>query len=141
MGKIRDKYFHSLIPDYYLGIGENGNFGVKMQTSNIPEAMPFDDIKVTMSITELYQGGFDLYFEFFKVNNDGPDEKLAYGEHKAAWSVSDEQGNVKQIPLHDKIMNHLKKGHRRADNSVRRLILAPNLLYFSRFVKRAGYLG
>ena len=110
MGKLRDKYFQKLIPEYYLGIGERGEIRCKdSKIQHLREAMPFDDIKVTMSISELYEGGFDLYFEFFKVNEDGPDEKLAYGEHKAVWSVSDEKGNVKQIPLPEKVLEHLKK--------------------------------
>ena len=110
MGKIRDKYFQNLIPEYYLGIGENGELRCKdSKIQHLREAMPFDDIRVTMSISELYEGGFDLYFEFFKVVENGQDEKLAYGEHKAVWSVSDESGNVKQIPLPEKVLEHLKK--------------------------------
>ncbi|SMF18082.1 type I polyketide synthase [Pseudobacteriovorax antillogorgiicola] len=110
MGKIRDHYFQKMMPEYYIGIGENGEFRCKdSKIQHLREAMPFDDIRVTMSLAELYEGGLDLYFEFFKVNTDGPDEKLAYGEHKIVWSQSDLEGNVKQIPLPEKVMERLKK--------------------------------
>ncbi len=110
MGKTRDHYLQSIIPEYFQGVGEQGEFRCKDCTiKHLREAMPFDEIRVSMSLSELYDGGLGLYFEFYKVNPIGPDEKLAFGEHKAIWCNSDKKGNVTQMPLPEKLMKTLNK--------------------------------
>jgi enediyne polyketide synthase len=56
MGKLRDSYFHGLAPHLYRGIGEAGELTcVNSRIQHLREAMPFDDILVTMGVKALHQ--------------------------------------------------------------------------------------
>lgn len=108
MGKLRDEYFQSLVPQLYRGIGEEGELTcVKSRIQHLREAMPFDQIRVTMAVSNIHTQGLDLRFEFFKVNPHGAPEKLATGEHSVIWAKNDLSGNKIAIELPPQIVETL----------------------------------
>ncbi|MFW7378809.1 MAG: SDR family NAD(P)-dependent oxidoreductase [Oligoflexus sp.] len=109
MGKTRDFFFQKLMPSRFMGVGEQGEFRcTDCKIQHLREAMPFDDIKVRMSLSSLHEEGMDLYFEFYKVNENGNDEKLAYGDHRIVWTKA-EQGKVQSVPLPEELMACLEE--------------------------------
>ncbi|WP_176736815.1 type I polyketide synthase [Oligoflexus tunisiensis] len=108
MGKLRDTYFHGLAPHLYRGIGEAGELTcVKSRIQHLREAMPFDDILVTMGIKAVYQNGVDLQFEFHKVTPQGQTEKLATADHRAIWTRPGADGEKVACELPPDIMGAL----------------------------------
>jgi len=108
MGKIRDHFFHDLAPELYRGIGENGELiCVKSRIQHLREAMPFDDILVTMGLKALHRHGADLYFEYYKITVDGHSEKLAIADHQALWTKRGADGEKLTANWPDSILNAL----------------------------------
>lgn len=100
MGKLRDEYFHSLAPGLFRGIGELGEMTcVNARIQHLREAMPFDDIYVTMGLRRLSACGAELSFEFFKVDTNGQREKLAVGSHEFIWTVASSNGERVAAPI------------------------------------------
>ncbi|MBI3601474.1 MAG: SDR family NAD(P)-dependent oxidoreductase [Candidatus Omnitrophica bacterium] len=86
LGKTRDLYFQGIVPEYFRGIGKEGEFlTLDCNIDHLQEAMPFDEIIVRMYLEVLYEKGFDLFFEFFRVNQEGEQIKLAFGRQKIVW--------------------------------------------------------
>jgi enediyne polyketide synthase len=105
MGKLRDSYFHGLAPHLYRGIGEAGELTcVNSRIQHLREAMPFDDILVTMGVKALHQHGVDLQFEFHKVTPDGHTEKLATADHQTIWTRTGDKGEKVASELPKEIM-------------------------------------
>ncbi len=66
LGKTRDLYFQKIAPNYFKGIGEEGEFlALNCDIDHLQEAMPFDLIVVRMYIDSVYENGFDLFFRIF----------------------------------------------------------------------------
>lgn len=108
MGKLRDAYFHGLAPHLYRGIGEAGELTcVKSRIQHLREAMPFDDILVTMGIKAVHQNGVDLQFEFHKVTPEGHTEKLATADHQTIWTRAGENGEKVACEMPKEIMGAL----------------------------------
>lgn len=108
MGKLRDEFFYSLAPGLYRGIGEFGELTcVKSRIQHLREAMPFDDIYVTMGMTGLSTNAVDLHFEFFKVDGNGQREKLAVATHNVIWTIAGENGDRVSAPLPPAIFQKL----------------------------------
>jgi enediyne polyketide synthase len=108
MGKLRDSYFHGLAPHLYRGIGEAGELTcVKSRIQHLREAMPFDDILVTMGIKAVHQNGVDLQFEFHKVTPDGHTEKLATADHQTIWTRPGADGEKVACELPQEILSAL----------------------------------
>jgi enediyne polyketide synthase len=108
MGKLRDAYFHGLAPHLYRGIGEAGELTcVKSRIQHLREAMPFDDILVTMGIKAVHQNGVDLQFEFHKVTPEGHTEKLATADHHAIWTRPGADGEKVACEMPAEIMSVL----------------------------------
>jgi len=108
MGKLRDSYFHGLAPHLYRGIGEAGELTcVSSRIQHLREAMPFDDILVTMGIKAVHQHGVDLQFEFHKVTPDGHTEKLATANHQTIWTRPAANGEKVACELPKEILGAL----------------------------------
>ena len=85
-GHLRDRYLFNLSPEKYRKMDRQGQFAcVHSSIKHLREAMPFDRVSVTMKLIRVYECGMDLYFEYFKIDNYGRKDKLAYGIHKLAW--------------------------------------------------------
>jgi enediyne polyketide synthase len=108
MGKLRDAHFHGLAPHLYRGIGEAGELTcVKSRIQHLREAMPFDDILVTMGIKAVHQNGVDLQFEFHKVTPEGHTEKLATADHQTIWTRPGADGEKEACELPKEILGAL----------------------------------
>ena len=109
MGALRDRYFYDLIPDAFRGIGQAGELTcVKARIQHLREAMPFDDVQVTMGLNAIHENGMELTFEFFKVNKqDGSKEKLAFGTHHIVWTQTDAAGDKVSAKLPEELLTNL----------------------------------
>ena len=86
LGKTRDLYFQSIVPEYFKGVGDRGEFlALNCDIEHLQEAMPFDKILVRMYLETIYDKGFDLFFEFFRVDKARKEIKLAYGKQSVVW--------------------------------------------------------
>jgi acyl-CoA thioesterase FadM len=94
MGILCDRYFHSVMPAYYSGIGKNGELiCLHSSIDHLREAMPFDTVIVQMFIDKVYEHGAELYFEFYLLDNKKIDKKLAVARHKVClvkWDTNSE---------------------------------------------------
>lgn len=110
MGTLRDRYFHELMPEAFRGIGQLGEMTcVKARIQHLREAMPFDDIQVTMGLNTLTENGMELAFEFFKLSRDGSKEKLASGTHELVWTRRDANGDNITANLPQELLMHLQQ--------------------------------
>ncbi len=99
-GITRDKFFFKLIPEYYRGAGEKGELlCIECRVDHLREAMPFDNIVVTMSLKSLKTCSALFYFEYFRQDADGTRIKLAFGEHLAVWVTRDSDENALPTPF------------------------------------------
>jgi enediyne polyketide synthase len=53
--------------------------------AHLREAMPYDDIEVSLALRGLYRHGVELHFEFYKRAANGQSVKLATGRYQAVW--------------------------------------------------------
>ncbi|MBE9048953.1 hypothetical protein IQ243_00715 [Nostocales cyanobacterium LEGE 11386] len=99
-GRIRDSFFHKLIPDSYRRTASQGEFRcLNSRVENLREALPFDQIQVNMSLRAVYENSVSLAFEYFRLTPDGNKQKLAVGEHEAAWFSRSQDGKFVPAPL------------------------------------------
>ncbi len=93
-GQVRDRFFYQIVPEYFRGVGEKGELiCLESQVQHLREAMPFDDIIVTMALKKLQKFSAVFYFEYFRAMPDGGRLKLAFGEHRCMWVLRDETGD------------------------------------------------
>ncbi|TCW40538.1 acyl transferase domain-containing protein [Laceyella sacchari] len=98
--RVRDRFFHSLAPELFQGTGEHGEWvPLNNKVHHLREAMPFDTIEVHMSLVKRYQSGLSLFFEYYRLDENGQRHKLAYGEQEIAWMTRDELGNPQPAPI------------------------------------------
>lgn len=87
-GRTIDHFLYEVAPAYFHGVGEQGEFRCAYsRIEHLREAMPFDTIAVRMALDAIYERGFRLLFEYYRVGDDGQYHKLAFGEHISAWYV------------------------------------------------------
>ncbi len=93
-GHLRDRYLFNRSPEQYRKMNRNGQFVcVHCRVNHLREAMPFDQVLVTMKLRRLYECGIELYFEYFRVESNGEKVKLAQGDHTVAWVRVDSANN------------------------------------------------
>lgn len=96
-GRIRDAFFYEHIPNYFRNRGRLGEFiCLDSRVQHLREAMPFDKIKVTMSLGALYECGMSLFFDYFRLRPNGERQKLAFGQQNVIWVTR--QDNNKIVP-------------------------------------------
>jgi acyl-CoA thioesterase FadM len=85
-GRLVDGYLQRLIPEVYRarsGLGEARC--TQARVSHLADAMPFDDVEVTMSLEALHESAVTFGFEYFRVESDGSKRKLAIGQQDCVW--------------------------------------------------------
>ncbi len=103
-GQARDRYFYKIIPEYFRGVGKNGELVcLETRVDHLREAMPFDRIVVTIALKEWRRFGATFSFEYFKLNSDATRLKLGYGEHKAVWVTRDSHGQAVPVAFPEKV--------------------------------------
>ncbi|MBT8467134.1 MAG: thioesterase family protein, partial [Deltaproteobacteria bacterium] len=84
-GRLRDKFLYGLDRNCFDASQVGGQLEcLFFGTRHLREAMPFDEVEVSMYLSALYKGAADLWFEYHRVDADGGREKLAVGEHRVA---------------------------------------------------------
>ena len=113
-GQTRDRYFFNLIPEYFRGIGEQGELiCLETRVDHLREAMPFDRIIVTMALKVLRSSSAVFHFEYFRLDPDGTKTKLAFGEQNAVWVVRNNKGKPEPAPFPDKVRDAFKSAIRK----------------------------
>lgn len=103
-GQIRDRFFYEQIPDYFQGIGEQGELlALESRVDHLREAMPFDRILLTLAIRELRACTVTFHVDYFRLEPDNSRVKIAHGMHKAAWTLRDETGRPAARPFPDRV--------------------------------------
>jgi len=99
-GRVRDRYFYDLIPEYFRGAGEKGELiCLNCRVDHLREAMPFDCIEVRMALKALKTCHATLYFEYFKSDPNGSRLKLATGKQEVVWVQRDAHQNPVPHPF------------------------------------------
>ena len=92
-GQIRDRFFFELIPEYFGGIGEKGELlALESRVDHLREAMPFDRVVLTLAVRELRTCSVVFHLDYFRLEPDGSQVKIATGMHRAVWTLRDDQG-------------------------------------------------
>ena len=109
LGKIRDNYFCSFIPEYF----KNSDSAKEMlcldcKIDYLAEAMPFDKILVRMCVDRAYEFGLDLYFEYFLTKDLEIIRKLGYATQRVLF-VAWEGGVPMPIRIPQEVMGLIKK--------------------------------
>ncbi len=92
-GQIRDRFFYELIPDHFQGIGEKGELlALESRVEHLREAMPFDRVLLTLAVKELRSCSMAFHLDYFRLEPDGTQVKIAFGMHRAVWTMRDERG-------------------------------------------------
>ncbi|CAB1080656.1 Polyketide synthase [Olavius algarvensis Delta 1 endosymbiont] len=85
-GRVRDRYFYNLVPEYFQGVGKYGEIiCLDCRVDHLREAMPFDRIEVSMSLKMLKTSRATFHFDYLKILPDGRNLKLATGEQTVVW--------------------------------------------------------
>jgi enediyne polyketide synthase len=89
--RVWDSFLFSKIKSYFTKNYVNSYefFCKHTQVDHLREAMPFDEIIVTLSIEAVFANGLSVYYEYFKKTANGK-EKLAVGRQELIW-LSKEQ--------------------------------------------------
>jgi len=109
LGRTLDLYFYKFIPEYFKGIGAQGELiCLNCEIEHLREAMPFDKILVRMYLESVYECGINLYFEYFRLDKDYSEIKLAFARHKAVWVKRDEGSKAVAAKLPPLILKALE---------------------------------
>jgi acyl-CoA thioesterase FadM len=96
-GRVRDRYFYDLVPEFFQGTGEAGELiCLHCRVDHLREGMPFDRIEVRMALKSLKTSRATFHFDYFKSLPEGRQLKLATGEQTVVWVRRD--ASKKPIP-------------------------------------------
>ncbi len=85
-GRVRNNFLGEVIPDFLKGVGEQGELlCIRSRMDYLRDAMPFDQIHVSMSLKSLHEHGAVLGYQFYRTLEDGKYEKLSVGEQEVVW--------------------------------------------------------
>ncbi len=87
--RVRDNYLFRRAPDVFKENNRGEFIGVQAEVSHLQEAMPFECIEVSMYLSEVFEEGVVLYFEYHSINEQRKNRKLAHGIHTAIWTTTD----------------------------------------------------
>lgn len=108
--RCRDMLSHAVAPSYLRGTGSRGEWGcLRAKMTYLRDGMPFDRVRVCMSVKALYECGADLEFEFLRVDRDGREEKLAIGEQDLVWARRVDR-ELRPVPLPLALRTALRSG-------------------------------
>jgi acyl-CoA thioesterase FadM len=86
LGVVGDLYFYKIMPNFYRGIGANGEFiCLNCEVDHLTEAMPFDRVLIKMYLNKVFEKGLDLDFEFFIFKDSKIIRKLAVARQRIIW--------------------------------------------------------
>lgn len=85
-GRVRDLFLYSIAPEYLRVSEPQGEMiCLYSQMDYLREAMPFDRIRVILSVQSVLTCGAIFNFEFFREQPNGQMEKLQVGQQEVVW--------------------------------------------------------
>jgi len=113
LAMVMDLYFYKVIPEYYQGLAEKGELVcINCEINHLNEAMPFDDILIKMYLDTLYTNGIDLGFDFYLMNGEKGNKKLANAKFEGIWVQRSPKDEVYSIELPVKFINQILKNQK-----------------------------
>jgi acyl transferase domain-containing protein/NAD(P)-dependent dehydrogenase (short-subunit alcohol dehydrogenase family)/acyl-CoA thioesterase FadM/phosphopantetheinyl transferase len=107
-GAMRDHYLQRLLPDHFGGVGELGEaICLDCRVDHLREAMPFDQIMVTMALKTMHASRAVLQFDYYRMDDEGAPVKLAWGSQQMVWVQRDSQGQPRETPFPDALRRAL----------------------------------
>ncbi|MGI2903112.1 SDR family NAD(P)-dependent oxidoreductase [Tolypothrix sp. VBCCA 56010] len=85
-GRVRDLFLYSIAPEYLRVSEPQGEMiCLYSRMDYLREAMPFDRIRVILSVQSVFTCGAIFSFEFFREQPDGQMQKLQVGQQEVVW--------------------------------------------------------
>ncbi len=103
--------YYQHLPEIFPARGKAGEYiCLESNVNHLQEAMPFEQIEVTMHLEKLYTNGMKFYFEYFSLSTDGTTHrKLAYGSNTLIWAQrQDENALPLATPVPTQIHSYLR---------------------------------
>lgn len=123
-GRVRDLFLYSVAPEYLRVSEPRGEMiCLYSRMDYLREAMPFDRVRVILSVQKVSVCGAVFNFEFFREQPDGQLEKLHVGQQEVVWVQRLTDGTPVEAPWPPAVMQALVE----TPNSIDRLVLTePN---------------
>jgi enediyne polyketide synthase len=107
-GRVRDLFLYSIAPEYLRVSEPQGEMiCLYSRMDYLREAMPFDRIRVILSVQSVFTCGATFNFEFFREQPDGQIEKLQVGQQEVVWVKRLADGTPVAHPWPDAVMHSL----------------------------------
>lgn len=111
-GRVRDRYFYGLVPEFFQGTGEAGELiCLNCRVDHLREGMPFDRIEVRMALKSLKTSRATFHFDYFKSLPDGRQLKLAIGEQTVVWVQRDADKKPVPHPFPPAVHNAMRESY------------------------------
>jgi enediyne polyketide synthase len=106
--KIMEQFLYELVPGIMTGNGRNGEFlTLESNVKHLQEAMPFENILVSMYVENIYENGFKFHFEYFSKAGDQK-RKLAFGSNTVIWAKRTNERSLPVVgPLPEEVFSKL----------------------------------
>ncbi len=97
--RMIEEYFYHHVPEIMTGAGKHGEFiTLHSEVNHLQEAMPFESIVVKMHISEYYENGLKLYFEYYALGKNSQ-RKLAYGTNVVVFCTREGENGYPSVNL------------------------------------------
>ncbi len=85
--RLIDDYIYKLFPRCYSDPSLNGTpVCLNARVNHLQDAMPFESIRVVMTLRALHTSAVTFGFDYYRVCEDGPPQRIAVGEQDVGWS-------------------------------------------------------
>ncbi|MDD5410533.1 MAG: SDR family NAD(P)-dependent oxidoreductase [Methylobacter sp.] len=117
-GNLRDSYLYSIMPQLFKNTENKQEFVCLHSRINfLRDAMPFDQIRVTLRMWAVGKNGVELEFEYWRILPGNALEKLAIGYQTFVWVNRDENGKSIVIELPEVLKNSLMRESKTANST------------------------
>ncbi|GAX44303.1 beta ketoacyl-acyl carrier protein synthase [Tolypothrix sp. NIES-4075] len=107
-GRVRDLFLYSIAPEYLRVSEPHGEMiCLYSRMDYLREAMPFDRVRVILSVQSVFMCGAIFSFEFFREQPDGQMQKLQVGQQEVVWVERLADGTPIAHPWPEVVMHSL----------------------------------
>ena len=104
--RLIDRCLYALAPELFRDSAGGSLHCMRSKVQHLREAMPFDDIEVSMALKQLYANGLRLHFEYHHRAADGRLTKLAVGEVDCVWVAGSGEAAALPEPIRAGLLAH-----------------------------------
>jgi len=108
LGRVIDLYFYNSTPRYYQREAKEELYCLSCEMVHNREAMPFDKILIKMFLSEIYEKGIELYFEYFILRSGNKQIKIASAKCRMAFIKENSSTQPIATNLPTEILGSLK---------------------------------